>query len=144
MSKKALFLLKSIDYGYKHNLYSVIVSNTLLVLDLCAFLKKEGFILNYIVESSREVKIYLLSALFENVKNVKSGNLLFKTTFNFSKPYKVFYFGLSHKKPVSVKGLRSLFQISAVDVISTDRGLLSSKEAIKLNVGGKFLFRIRL
>lgn len=96
------------------------------VLDV---LKREGFILGYTV---REVRTNI-SEICVDLKYFE-GRPVISQVARVSKPGRRFY-SRAGKMPSVFNGLGSL-------VLSTPRGVLSDKEAARLNVGGEILCRV--
>lgn len=91
-------------------------------------LKNEGYILNAIVENSKEEKMLTLSLAYQNKKPKVQGVL------RISKPSRRLY--ARHRE------LGKYVQRRGTVVISTPKGMSSGKAAEKSGLGGEVLFRI--
>jgi small subunit ribosomal protein S8 len=91
-------------------------------------LKNEGYILNAIVESTKEEKMLTLSLGYQDKKPRVQGVL------RISKPSRRLYAG--HRE------LQKYVQRRGMVVISTPKGISSGKAAERSGLGGEVLFRI--
>jgi small subunit ribosomal protein S8 len=111
---------------------TVLVRSSKIVISIAETLKREGFIKGFEIVKNPEspaqndVKIQL--------KYGRSGELVINTIDRVSKPGRRIYAGKGELKPV-LRGLGCL-------VLTTNKGVLSDKEAREANVGGEVLVKI--
>ena len=104
------------------------VPHSAVKAEIAHVLKKEGFIVDYVVESTgrKVIRIYL--------KYVNDTEPVIKGLERESRP------GLRHY--VSVDKLPKVLGGLGVAIISTSKGIMTCKEAKEQNVGGEFLCSI--
>jgi len=113
--------------GYTSKLKKVYLLRSKFIIKVLDLLLKEGFIFSYSILNDKNLVVYL--------KYFSNGSSIINDIKLISKP--------SIKHYVTVKDLWVLNRnYSRVFVISTTKGLLTSKEALNNNVGGKLLFYI--
>lgn len=118
-------------YGYKKGNVYISTGLNNLCLDVLEKLRQEGYIRGYsIIESfSKDGSIFYKVCV--NLCYNGSGTPSIQGITRISKPSRRVY--------VSVKSLWKVHKGSGVFILSTPLGILSSREAIKLGVGGELL-----
>ncbi len=111
---------------------SVTFSYSKLIESILSVLKKEGFITDFEVKTAR--KESTLKTLSITLGYDTQNNPLISDAQRVSKFSKRIYFGAKQ-----VRGVRNGYGIM---VLTTPKGIVSDKEAKKLNVGGEALFKI--
>lgn len=104
--------------------YSKVRENILNIL------KEKGFILDYKVEEARK-NVKILKIFFKYGENKTP---IIKGIKRVSKPSRRIYQNVDEIKP--------MYNGYAVSVYSTNKGIITGKEAVKQKVGGEFLFYI--
>ena len=132
MSKKVADCLSKIKNGLKAKHDYVDVSSNNLVENVCRILKEEGYIKDYKkledVGNRNVVRVFLKYA-DENKR--KPAIMLMKMV---SKPSRRVYISSDEIKPV-MNGL-------GIGIISTSKGVMTTKEAKKLGVGGEYICEV--
>lgn len=93
-------------------------------------LKEKGFILDYKIEEIRK-NVKILKVFFKYGENKST---VIRGIKRVSKPSRRIY--------QKVKEIKPIYNGYAVSVYSTNKGILTGKEAVKQKVGGEFLFYI--
>ncbi|WP_025270567.1 30S ribosomal protein S8 [Hippea sp. KM1] len=132
MSKKVADCLSKIKNGLKAKHDYVDVSSNNLVENVCRILKEEGYIKDYKKledVGNRNVVRVFLKYVDDNKR--KPAIMLMKMV---SKPSRRVYISSDEIKPV-MNGL-------GIGIISTSKGVMTTKEAKKLGVGGEYICEV--
>jgi len=118
----------ALNIGYKSNKTDINIYLNRKNINICKYLFKSGFINSYFINRKKN-KINISFSYFYDKKPI----LYVKKVSN---PGRKVYF--------SYKQLRKLFFYrSSILILSTNKGILSNKEAILRKVGGELLFIIK-
>ncbi|WP_035589651.1 30S ribosomal protein S8 [Hippea jasoniae] len=132
MSKKVADCLSKIKNGLKAKHEYVDVASNNLVENVCRILKEEGYISDYKkldnVGSRNIVRVFLKYADENKRKPVIMSMKMV------SKPSRRIYISADEIKPV-MNGL-------GIGIISTSKGVMTTKEAKKLGIGGEYICEV--
>ena len=121
-------MLSKIQNGQRANLKKVIISKNKFSAPVLKLLFQEGFISGHCEEEKSKFpshQVYL---------KYNKGNPTIAKIKCISKPGKYIY--------KSLRDLRNTVEPSGVYIVSTVKGILTDREAINNNLGGKLLFKI--
>ncbi|AEA34319.1 30S ribosomal protein S8 [Hippea maritima] len=132
MSKKVADCLSKIRNGLKAKHDYVDVASNNLVENVCNILKEEGFIKDYKrLEDAGNRNIVRVFLKYADENKRKPAIMLMKMV---SKPSRRVYVSSDDIKPV-MNGL-------GIGIISTSKGVITTKEAKKLGVGGEYICEV--
>lgn len=122
--------ITSIRNGYMSKLKHIYIPYSKLILNVVKILKEEGYIEDFKEENMNNKKFFILITLrysgknFPAIKNIKM----------VSKPGQRIY--------VSIDEMPWVYNGFGISIISTNKGVLSSPEAMKLRVGGELILNV--
>jgi small subunit ribosomal protein S8 len=122
-------MLTRIRNGGKAKFNSVDIPGSKLKTELAKVLKNEGYIRNY--KSVRDGRQGILRVYLKYAKGLGHSICLLE---RISKPSRRVY--------IKSKDIKPVYNGTGIAVLSTSKGLLTDKEAKKVNVGGEVLCKI--
>lgn len=127
MSDNIADMLTRIRNGQKSKLLNVALPLSKLKCSVLDVLKREGYILDYIKNTDEGV-------IDISLKYSRIGESAINEIHRVSKPGKRMY--------SSIKDLPGYFNNMGIHILSTSHGVISDREAKKLNVGGEVICKV--
>jgi len=123
MNKNIINVINNIKLAYKYKRLTLVVTHNKLILNFIHLLYEQGYIRNYEINLNNTIKIYLVYYNYLNpvIKDIKI----------ISKP--------SHKVYYNYNKLKTMNSYFNTFILSTSKGLMTQKEAIKLKQGGEII-----
>jgi small subunit ribosomal protein S8 len=129
MNHRVSDLIIRIKNAIRANRREVVFDNLKINKAICKVLVTEGFLENFEVATKDDKKVLIAKIKFE--KRVPN----FTDVLVVSKPSLRKYASASEIPGIQRKGRHTI-------ILSTNKGIMTGKEAIKRNMGGEILFRI--